>query len=236
VLAPGVDVQLVRVPAGEFTMGASLTDPEAEADERPQHLVYLDEYLIARFELTTKQWRTFVNATGYACDPKSLIDPDDRPARWVSWEDAQVFCAWATQVSGRRVRLPTEAEWEKAARGTDARMYPWGNNPPFCLLCNLWTCVNESAPVGSCSPYGDSVYGCADMSGNLKEAVQDRHSWDYYKVSPYLNPTGPTDGWNVVARGGAWSMPGRDVRSSNRHTTAPTARDQYDGFRIAVTP
>lgn len=234
-LVPGAVVTLVRVPAGSFIMGAPASDAAAEEDERPQRSVYLDEYLIGRYEVTVAQWRAFVDATGYAGDPRALADGAAYPVRYVSYLDADAFCSWASQVSGRVVHLPTEAQWEKAARGTDGRKFPWGDNPPFCGLCNLWTCVRNTAPVGSVSPAGDSVYGCADMAGNLWEWTFDFYDWNYYKVAPSENPSGPASGYHRGARGGAWSYPERDVRTTNRHqVSAPYARDEYVGFRLAV--
>ncbi len=234
-LAPGAVVPLVRVPAGSFVMGAPDSDTDAEGDERPQHAVYLDEYLIGQYEVTVAQWRAFVSATSYAGDARALADGDDYPVRYVSYLDVEAFCSWASQATDRNVHLPTEAQWEKAARGTDGRTFPWGDNPPFCLLCNLWTCVRDTAPIGSCSPAGDSVYGCADMAGNLWEWTFDYYDWGYYSVSPLVNPTGPAGGYTRGARGGAWSYPARDVRTTNRHeVSAPFARDEYVGFRLAV--
>ncbi|NLG26990.1 MAG: formylglycine-generating enzyme family protein [Chloroflexi bacterium] len=236
VLAPGVELSLVRVPSGSFVMGSTDSDQEAEQDEKPQHSVYLDAYQIGRYEVTVAQWRAFVDAAGYLGHVRALEDPDDHPVRWVSWFDADAFCAWASQVTGRVVHLPTEAQWEKAARGADGRLFPWGDNRPFCLLCNVYRCVNNTSPVGSCSPQGDSLYGCSDVAGNLWEWTFDYYDWFYYsQPGPWVNPTGPTSGYYRGARGGSWSYVERDVRCANRHmVSAPFARDEYVGFRVAV--
>ncbi len=127
-LAPGVSLAFVLVPAGVFKMGSD----KLLGGERPLHDVYLDDYLIGRYPVTSLQFAAFVKATGYLCH-KSSIEPGDRPnlpVTFVSWEDAQAFCAWSSEVTGKVIRLPTEAEWEKAARGTDGREYPWGNATP----------------------------------------------------------------------------------------------------------
>jgi len=128
-LAPGVEMVFRRVPAGEFWMGSDDNDKEAEKHEKPLHKVHLDEYWIGKYPVTNTQYQAYVNANktaGWEFEPGK----ERHPAVYVSWEDAAGFCKWASLSSGRAVRLPTEAEWEKAARGTDKRLYPWGNQIP----------------------------------------------------------------------------------------------------------
>jgi serine/threonine-protein kinase len=240
-LASDVNLLLVRVPAGDFTMGSTEADLQAESDEMPQHAVYLDEYQIGKYEVTVAQWRAFVEATGYPADSRALADPDDRPVRYVSWDDAVAFCEWASIVTGRSVRLPTEAQWEKAARGTDARIYPWGSNAPSCSLCNFRHgsnyCAGDTSAVGSSSPQGDSIYGCADMAGNVWEWARDSYASNYYgQPSAGTNPTGPASGDSHVLRGGSWNSGAGYVRAADRAKYAPDTRYDGLGFRVCVSP
>ena len=223
---------MVLIPAGEFLMGSSqaelelfceqiLATGEDECDtgwfpdEQPQHTVYLDEYLIDKYEVTNVRYQACVEA-GVCTEPTDLTsfsresyygNPDFAayPVITVDWFQADAFCAWEGK------RLPTEAEWEKAARGTDARIYPWGDAAPTCDLVNGvvfvdgdWNaCVGDTAAVGS-YPTGASPYGVMDMSGNVWEWVNDWYDGEYYGVSPGSNPTGPEDTGVRVVRGGSW--------------------------------
>jgi serine/threonine-protein kinase len=231
-LAPGIALELVRIPAGEFLMGSADGDKMAHVDEKPQRRVYLAEYLIGRYPVTVGQFRAFVQAAGYetTADLKEIAG---RPARSVSWHDARAFCEWATQVTGRAVRLPTEAEWEKAARGTDGRRYPWGDEAPDSKRCNFNEEVDDTTPVGRYSPAGDSPYGCADMAGNVWEWTSSR-----YELYPYA----PEDGREEVddesarvLRGGAFYNVD-DVRCACRVYAIPNDRVGYYGFRVCAAP
>jgi eukaryotic-like serine/threonine-protein kinase len=241
-LAEGVEIPLVSVPAGEFLMGSGPEDKDAEKDEKPQHTVYLDEYLVGKTEVTVAQFRVFVQVTGYKADPRILTVKDDRPVSYVTWDDAVAFCKWLSEWTGRTVTLPTEAQWEKAARGTDGRIYPWGNQPVDCTLANYFKaggyCAGptefDTSPVGS-YPNGASPYGVMDMAGNVWEWVNDWYKSDYYAISPESNPVGPADGLYKVERGGAWQDPPY-VRSGDRALWLPTTINEVIGFRIAVAP
>ena len=219
-----IGLEWVTVPAGEFTMGSN-----DSGDEQPIHQVYLSEYQIARHPVTNAQYELFVKANSYAA-PKhwknKKIPPgkENHPVVNVSWKDAQTFCAWAG------VRLPTEAEWEKAARGTDGRKYPWGNEPPTEELCNFNSNVGDTTPIGS-YPKGASPYGVLDMAGNVWEWVNDRYGGKYYSVSPSVNPQGPASGTRRVLRGGSWYLDDDLVRSAYRYVINPDYWDNYDGFR-----
>ena len=215
-------LEWVTVRAGEFTMGSN-----DYRDEKPIHRVHLSEYQIARHPVTNAQYELFVKANSYAA-PKhwenGKIPPgkENHPVVNVSWKDAQAFCAWAG------VRLPTEAEWEKAARGTDGRKYPWGNEPPTMELCNFNSNVGGTTPVGS-YPKGASPYGVLDMAGNVWEWVNDWYDGSYYSQSPSENPQGPATGKYRVLRGGSWYDDDNYVRSAYR--AALPAWFGYLGFR-----
>ena len=191
------DMEMVFVPAGEFLMG----DEDLDRNMRPQHAVYLDAYWIDQTEVTNAHYLACIQDS--ACrgiEPSHYVYDDsksDHPVVYVTWQDAVDFCEWAGKT------LPTEAQWEKAARGTDGRLYPWGNNPPAPRLANYEQEADGTVPVGS-YPLGAIPYGALDMAGNVYEWTQDWYEWDYYKNSPYKNPRGPETGKYHVKRGAAW--------------------------------
>ena len=264
---------MVYVPAGDFEMGSN----EYE-DEQPIHTVYLDAYLIDRIEVTNAMFATFVNATGYETRAEwggwssvfvgersggdnwegieganwqhpqgpsgSIAEMGDHPVVQVNWDTASAYCEWA----GRR--LPTEAEWEKAARGTDGRKYPWGNQEAAGNLLNFadnnlgtvsWANnrVDDgyklTAPWGN-YPKGISPYGALDMAGNVCEWVADRYNEDYYANSPYKNPQGESWGSTRVFRGGSWLDSEWYARSSERHHLFTFTHYDNLGFRCALSP
>jgi formylglycine-generating enzyme required for sulfatase activity len=222
-------VPMVLVPAGEFVMGAD--DDQAAA--MPAHTVYLDEYYIDVYEVTQNRYRECLEAGG--CDTengKHLNTPvwDEHPMMDINWYDAQEYCEW------RGGSLPTEAQWEKAARGTDQRRYPWGNEPVSCELARYGECGWMTAPVGS-HPAGVSPYGVHDMAGNAWEFVYDWYDRDYYKVSPSENPMGPDrdTGWKSE-RGGAWFYEATLMSSIWRNHAKPTWHFDYVGFRCIINP
>jgi formylglycine-generating enzyme required for sulfatase activity/serine/threonine protein kinase len=239
-LADGVEMELARVRAGEFPMGS---DPKrdslaAHGGEQPQHRVHLDEYWMGRYPVTNAQYQAFVAATGKGAPshwskgniPKGK---ETHPVVNVSWADAAAFCEWASGAAEVEIRLPTEAEWEKAARGTDGRIYPWGDKKPDKGLCNFSMNVKDATPAGQYSPAGDSPYGCADMAGNVWEWVSDWYDGDYYKNSSRENPAGPATGEYRVLRGGSWDFYVRGVRSASRGRNFPDFRYDDVGFRCA---
>ena len=209
-LADGVELELVRVPAGKFLMGSD------KIGERPQHKLYLPEYLIGKHPVTVAQFTAFAKASGYKTTAEvegsgyrtgskwenvkganwqqprgpgsDVSQKAGHPVTQVSWEDAVAFCAWAGQVSGREVRLPSEAEWEKAARGTDGRIYPWGNQAADSSYCNFNMNEKDTTSAGKYSPKGDSLYGCTDMAGNVFEWTSS-----LYKAYPYNAKDGRED-------------------------------------------
>jgi len=229
--APPDDIgSMVRIPAGAFTMGSDM----GESDEAPSHRVYLDAFYIDKYEVTNAQYKEFIDATGRRAPDNwgwGLYPPgrENKPVSCVSWIDADAYCRWA----GRR--LPTEAEWEKAARGEDGRIYPWGEDIDS-TRCNyrydLLLSLDDSAPVGS-YPAGVSVYGAHDMIGNIWEWVADWYDPRYYRESPSRNPVGPRKGRFRGFRGGGWTCTPYYLRTSFRTRATPEHNCQYMGFRCA---
>jgi len=230
--APPAEGAMAVVPAGEFMMGS----PTGDSDEQPAHRVHVDAFSMDKYEVTVGQYAAFLQAKGIdqPSDWKTMNQSANqkRPVANVDWADAFAFCKWAGK------RLPTEAEWEKAARGTDGRLYPWGNDPPTPLHANFgksdWNNHAVLAPIGTFED-GKSPYGIYDMAGNVWEWVSDWYDYNYYKTSPSQNPTGPSSGGTKVLRGGAWNSNPRAMRSANRSLISPTDQG-LDGFRCAKTP
>ena len=224
-------VEWINIPAGEFVMGDHHN--EGDPDEKPLHTVHLDSYSISMYEVTFEQYDAFCDDTGR---PKPSDDGWGRgnmPAINVSWTDATEYCEWLSGKTGRNMKLPTEAQWEKAAAGTDQRMYPWGNNEPNASLCNYNNNVGRTQPVGS-YPAGISPYGVHDMAGNVWEWCSDWYSDTYYSVSPTNNPEGPSTGINRVTRGGSWSRREHNIRTSNRNENSVSFIKNNLGFRLVL--
>ncbi|MCW1969674.1 MAG: bifunctional serine/threonine-protein kinase/formylglycine-generating enzyme family protein [Anaerolineae bacterium] len=228
-LAAGIALELIRIPADGFIMGSNY------GNEKPQHRVNLPEYWISKTPVTVAQFAVFVQATGYAASSSALRSgKDNHPVNYVSWHDAQAFCKWASGVLGRTVRLPSEAEWEKAARGTDGRTYPWGEAYPDLTRANYGTYVHDTTPVGQYSPQGDSPYGAVDMAGNL-----DQWTNSLGKPYPYNANDGRENMFDTndrVFRGGAWNNYPNNLRCAYRGAGYPTYRGHDVGFRILAPP
>ncbi len=257
--------ELVLVPAGSFMMGDNFGDGEAR--ERPVHVVYLDAFYIGKFEVTNAQWRKFREDPGYddpqfwpdgRVMPKEQIpywtdarnhgggtpESGNYPVQGVNWDAATAYCNWVSVKTGKKYHLPTEAEWEKAARGTDQRRFPWGNT-----IDHSYANYAGSAPfdtgmlVGTFdgARHGDrdthnasSPYGAFDMAGNVMEWCQDWYARDYYSVSPRKNPRGPATGAYRVMRGGTFFEDGFDLRSYARSAAWPSVQShRMIGFRLA---
>lgn len=227
--ATGQDgAEMVLVPAGTFWMGAGPTG--TWTDEKPRHRVYLDAFYIDKYEVTTGLFRKFMNVTGRrdGLPFASRKHKDDWPIIGVTWHEAHAYCAWAGK------RLPTEAEWEKAARGTDERQYPWGDKWDK-KLCNVSGLFGEVTQVGS-FPGGVSPYGVYDMSGNAAEWVSDWYDKRYYERSPERNPLGPETGTTKVIRGGDHLGNSAVVTTTHRDDGKPGNRPPVIGFRCANVP
>lgn len=230
---PGdVDMVFVRVPAGEFLMGSVNSDKDADGSEKPQHKVTLDEYWIGKYEVTNAQYAAYIKAKNLSWSmPKGM---ENHPVVNVSWDDAVAFCTWLSELSGRLAHLPTEAQWEKAARGTGGAIYPWGNSQPSCTLTQYNLCSIGTMPVGS-KLAGVSPYGALDTAGNVWEWVADWYDWNYYANSPASNPQGPTSGHSRVLRGGGFAEGSPSVRAAKRDRSDLNLRSIILGFRVAVS-
>jgi formylglycine-generating enzyme len=232
---------MILVPAGLFPMGVPKGDRDGGRDEYPRHEVVLDHYYIDKYEVTHGRYAEFVKATGHRTPenpkyPKRTLWSDhlsdslsERPVINVDWQDAEAYCRWAGK------RLPTEAEWEKAARGTEDRRFPWGNVEPTDKHLNFnqkWKGEKTLMPVGSYEA-GKSPFGAYDMAGNVWEWVADWYDPLYYEKSPGTNPKGPDTGTYKVLRSSGWSVETPLVRLFTRVKSDPKNRNDSTGFRCA---
>lgn len=219
---------VVRIPAGEFVMGSP--EGEGEPDERPQHRVHVSEFLIDKTEVSWRQFRKFAEATGSQL-PRTPIwgIRDHYPVSFVLWEEAKQYCEW---VGGR---LPTEAEWEKAARGTDGRRYLWGDDWDPRRCNSISGGLHQLEDVGS-YPGCVSPYGVLDMSGSVWEWCADLYAESYYGETAASDPRGPDSGRLRVMRGGAWMSQPLWLRAAYRAERSPTSRNADHGFRCAQDP
>ena len=218
-------MEMVYVPEGTFTMGSN----DGDIDERPVREVYLDAYWIDKYEVTNAQYALCVEA-GECDEPQSTDKYNNsnyanHPVVYVDWNQASAYCEWAGG------RLPTEAEWEKVARGPNGNKYPWGNESPSCSLANYNYCKGDTTVVGS-YPEGESYYHALDMAGNVWEWVNDWYASSYY-AEQLNNPPGPSSGTFRVLRGGSWCSYDGFIRSAVRLGVYPLDWNSYLGFRCA---
>ena len=258
----------VFVPAGDFKMGDNFGDGEPR--DRPVHLVTLDAYYIGKYEVTNADWRKFRDDPAYN-DPKlwpsGRVVPKDQVPYWtqannhgggtpgsdpypvqgVNWDSAAAYCSWLSVKTGKKYRLPTEAEWEKAARGTDQRKFPWGNtiDHSYANFTGAQTFDTgqlvgyyDGSKRGELQTHSNaSPYGAFDMAGNVMEWCSDWYSRGYYAVSPRKNPKGPASGAYRVLRGGTFFMDGEELRSYARTAAWPSLQShRMIGFRAAREP
>jgi formylglycine-generating enzyme required for sulfatase activity len=257
--------ELVYVPSGAFKMGDNFGDGESR--ERPVHTVSLDAYYIGKYEVTNAEWRKFLDDPGYNDPqfwPNGWVVPKDQNPYWtqdrnhggatpgsdnypvqgMNWDAATAYCNWLSSRTGQHYRLPTEAEWEKAARGTDQRRFPWGNTIDHSYAnfddsqeydTGQLVGYYDGSKRGDLQTHnGASPYGAMDMAGNLMEWCSDWYSQDYYNHSPRKNPQGPETGGLRVLRGGCFFFEGQDARSYGRSGAWPSVQAfRMIGFRVA---
>jgi sulfatase modifying factor 1 len=255
-------LQVARIAAGEFVMGAE----DGEEDERPPHKAYIDDFAIGICPVTNGEYAQFIRETGHPSpairvlplmvsgalesDFRSLAaayfwtngtPPEGRdrhPVTLVGFEDASAYCSWLASKTGKPVRLPTEAEWERAARGgVDGKRFPWGDTlDAACAHFLPHPTVKAdrgTAPVGS---YPANAFQLHDMAGNVWEWVSDWYSPNYYERAQYINPQGPENGIMRIVRGGAWvNADGRYLRCAYRHKVPPDSYAYSIGFRVAYS-
>ncbi|MBN1272963.1 MAG: SUMF1/EgtB/PvdO family nonheme iron enzyme [Candidatus Aminicenantes bacterium] len=221
----------VEVPAGWFKMGDNFN--EGKAHERPVHDVYLNGYYISKYEITFDQYDSFCDATGRSKPSDNGWGRGNMPVINVSWHDAKAYCDWLSDKTVENIHIPTEAQWEKAARGTEQRRYPWGNGSPNSTLANYNRNVNKPRVVGSYSA-GISPYGAHDMAGNIWEWVYDWYAANYYGSSPSNNPQGPSSGSVKIHRGGSYDESASTIRSAYRAQTGAYPGNKYINVGIRI--
>ena len=219
---------MVYVQGGTFTMGATSEQVEdADSDEKPAHSVTLDGYYIGKYEVTQKLWKAVMG------NNPSYFKGDDLPVENVSWNDVQEFLRKLNAMTGKRYRLPTEAEWEFAARGgNSSRGYKYSGSNSIGNVA--WYDGNSGSRTHAAGTKSPNELGIYDMSGNVREWCQDWYSSSYYVSSPRNNPRGPNSGSSRVGRGSSWFNNARYCRVSNRNNNTPDYRNINLGFRLAL--
>jgi formylglycine-generating enzyme required for sulfatase activity len=219
---------MVMVPAGAFMRGCNGSiDTGCNPDENPYRRIELGAFSIDVSEVTNGMFLRCREAGACSGGPATISAANEsEPVANSDWATAVAYCTWAGK------RLPTEAEWEKAARGTDGRRYPWGNDEPTCERANLGKCGQVVARAGE-RPSGASPYGALDMAGNLMEWVADDYDAGYYAVAPERDPGGPQNGGSKLLRGGAFVGSDVSARTSNRYPNPPAEPLRFGGFRCA---
>ena len=223
---------LVRIPEGWFLMGCD----SGQDNEKPEHRVCVYEFLLAACQVTNAEYAPFLHDTGSQPPPfwsDANLNHPQQPVVGVSWHEAVHYCEWLSARTGRPFRLPTEAEWERAARaGSDSRLYPWGDAPPQYVANNAGRWQNGPEAVGQAEPNG---YGLYNMCDNVHEWCSDWYGASYYAVSPDRNPKGPDSGDRRVSRGGAWRHHIKMSRCAARSSIPPKFQYADYGFRVACS-
>jgi sulfatase modifying factor 1 len=224
--------EMIAIPEGEFLMGCAM----GAANERPAHRVWVDGFAILRTAVTNGLYRIFLEETGQPA-PAGFSDArfnhPDQPVTSVTWFGASAYCAWLRERTGKPFRLPTEAEWERAARGgLDAKLYTWGNEPPQTQphYAELWHTGPERC--GERPPNGFGLY---DMAENVHEWCADWYDAGYYSISPPRNPSGPAAGVRRASRGGSWRHQIKIARVAARSSLPPEYQYSDYGFRCALS-
>lgn len=265
-MQPTLDLDFVLIPDGEFVIGSDPSaDRLAQPDETPQHRLHVTEFYIMRYPVTNTQYHLFAEATNHRFprfwpDGRFPAEKAVHPVVGVSFHDAVAFCRWAAEVTGLPIRLPSEPEWEKAARSTDGRLYSWGNGWEEGLCNSSESKLSGSVPVGQFSPQGDSPYGIADMAGNAQEWCASLfgvypydpsdgrevlvYNRDQQALMPRLHETGCVANPQQieagldkqVVRGGSWRQGRHQARCAYRSWAAPMHRSDDTGFRCCYEP
>lgn len=222
--------EMVHVPEGWFDMGSVV----GQDCEKPVHRVWVDSFSLAATQVTVAEYGRFLQETG-APPPPYWLDPcfnsPQQPVVGVSWCEAVAYCDWLTELMSSKYRLPTEAEWERAARaGLEGALFPWGNDPPSCRTAYSTRWKNGPEPVKQSEP---DAYGLFEMCENVHEWCSDWFQSDYYAISPERNPTGPTSGKRKSSRGGSWRHHIKISRCSCRSSIPPEFQYADYGFRVA---
>jgi len=222
--------EIVPIPGGEYEMGQE----DGRAEERPVHRVRVGPFALAPFQVTNTQYDVFARSTGRGparFRAGGAFGQPGQPVVGVTWFDAVEYCRWLAQQTGKPFRLPTEAEWEWAARGgLRGRLYPWGDEPPTERPGYQKHWLQGPEPVGASPP---NAYGLFDICENVHEWCRDWYGADYYKVSPLDNPAGPVSGTRRSSRGGAWRHQIKIARCAARSSIPPDLEYSDYGFRVA---
>ena len=233
---PIAEPAMRHIPEGWFTMGAPDSLAAGRDDEKPAHRVWVDAFELCALQTTNEDYASFLSATHHP-EPPQWNDPEfDRPRQpvvGVSWFDAVAYCEWLRSLCEKQYRLPTEAEWERAARAdVEDTLYPWGNLPPEELpdYARRWKTGPE--PVGL---YAPNSYGLYNLGDNVHEWCSDWYDAAYYSVSPQQNPQGPTNGKRRASRGGSWRHHIKVTRTAARSSIPPEFKYADYGFRVAAS-
>lgn len=231
-MSENFEPEMTIIPAGEFLMGCET----GAANERPARHVWVDRFAIGRTAVTNRLYRFFLEEAGRAAPPgfgDARFNHPDQPVTSVSWFDATAYCEWLRKQTGKPYRLPTEAEWERAARGgLDAKPYTWGDEPPQSQphYAKLWLAGPEF--VGGRPPNGFGLY---DIAENVHEWCADWYGAAYYGISPLHNPQGPVTGVRRASRGGSWRHQIKIARVAARSSLPPQYQYSDYGFRCALS-
>jgi sulfatase modifying factor 1 len=248
-----LNIKMVHIPAGNFLMGTSAAEiaklindqpdltREMVRDETPQRKIYLDAFYISKYEITNKQYGKFLKDNPQHPKPgnwnlRNFYDPD-QPVVGVGWDDAVAFCNWLSKKTAGKYKLPSEAQWEKAARGTDGGMFPWGNSGTNIQIANYNNPYGKPMPVGYYPRGENPVYGTMEMAGNVAEWCNDWYDESYYvNLGNTKNPGGPLTGQKKVVRGGSWIDNAFFLRCTARNCYPPGTKREIIGFRVVRIP